>query len=90
MSRVLPEGSLHARQVSAYRCPRLRVGAAACLRLCQDTGVRDLATGSSERRHFFAELKNYIGLRRLRLRRMRFVREQFYLAATAQNLKRLV
>jgi len=38
----------------------------------------------------FAELKNYIGLRRLRLRRMRFIREQFYLAATAQNLKRLV
>jgi hypothetical protein len=38
----------------------------------------------------FAELKNYIGLRRLRLRRMRFVREPFYLAATAQNLKRLV
>jgi hypothetical protein len=38
----------------------------------------------------FAELKNYIGLRRLRLRRMHFVREQFYLAATAQNLKRLV
>jgi DDE family transposase len=31
----------------------------------------------------FAKLKNYIGLRRLRLRRMRFVREQFYLAATA-------
>jgi transposase len=38
----------------------------------------------------FAELKNYIGLRRLRLRRMRFVREQFYMAATVQNLKRLV
>jgi len=38
----------------------------------------------------FAELKNYIGLRRLRLRRMRFAREQFYLAATVQNLKRLV
>jgi hypothetical protein len=38
----------------------------------------------------FAELKNQIGLRRLRLRRMRFVREQFYLAATVQNLKRLV
>jgi transposase len=38
----------------------------------------------------FAELKNHIGLRRLRLRRMRFVREQFYLAATAQNIKRLV
>ena len=38
----------------------------------------------------FAELKNQIGLRRLRLRRMRFVREQFYLTATVQNLKRLV
>ncbi len=38
----------------------------------------------------FAELKNRIGLRRLRLRRLRFVREQFYLAATVQNLKRLV
>ncbi|HEX8712431.1 MAG TPA: IS1182 family transposase [Terracidiphilus sp.] len=38
----------------------------------------------------FAELKNQIGLRRLRLRRMQFVREQFYLAATVQNLKRLV
>jgi len=38
----------------------------------------------------FGELKNQIGLRRLRLRRLRFVREQFYLAAAVQNLKRLV
>jgi transposase len=38
----------------------------------------------------FGELKNQIGLRRLRLRRLKFVREQFYLAATVQNLKRLV
>jgi hypothetical protein len=38
----------------------------------------------------FAELKNRIGLRRLRLRRLRFVREQFFLAAVAQNIKRLV
>src|ERR1700723_256052 len=37
----------------------------------------------------FAELKNVIGLRRLRLRRMKFVREQFFLAAVAQNIKRL-
>ena len=36
----------------------------------------------------FAELKNQIGLHRLRLRRLRFVREQFFLAA-AQNIKRL-
>src|SRR6202140_4674097 len=38
----------------------------------------------------FAELKNQIGLRRLRLRRLRVVREQFFLAAVAQNIKRLV
>jgi hypothetical protein len=38
----------------------------------------------------FAELKNRIGLRRMRLRRMNFVREQFRLAAAAQNIKRLV
>jgi IS4 transposase len=38
----------------------------------------------------FAELKNQIGLRRLRLRRLRFAREQFFLAAVAQNIKRLV
>jgi hypothetical protein len=39
---------------------------------------------------WFAELKNQIGLRRLRLRRLKFVREQFFLAAAAQNIKRLV
>ena len=38
----------------------------------------------------FAELKNQIGLRRLRLRRMKFVREQFFMAAAAQKIKRLV
>jgi hypothetical protein len=38
----------------------------------------------------FAELKNQIGLRRLRLRRLKFVRQQFFLAAVAQNIKRLV
>ena len=38
----------------------------------------------------FAELKNQIGLRRLRLLRLKFVREQFFLAATAENVKRFV
>src|SRR5579864_608350 len=50
-------------------------------------------TGRRKRRKveaLFSELKNLIGLRRLRLRRIKFVREQFYLAAVAQNLKRLV
>ena len=38
----------------------------------------------------FAELKQRMGLRRVRLRRLWNVFEQFLLAATAQNLKRLV
>ena len=37
----------------------------------------------------FAELKQQIKLRKVRLRRLWNVAEQFYLAATAQNLKRL-
>jgi hypothetical protein len=51
------------------------------------------ANSQRERRKveaLFAELRNQIGLRRLRLRRMKFVREQFFLAAAAQNIKRLV
>jgi Transposase DDE domain len=37
----------------------------------------------------FAELKNEIGLRRLHLRRLtKVVREQFFLVAAAQNIKR--
>jgi hypothetical protein len=37
-----------------------------------------------------AELKSqsHIGLHRLRLRKLKFVREQFFLAAPAQNIKR--
>ena len=38
----------------------------------------------------FSELKNCVGLRRVRLRRTWNVAEQFLLAATAQNLKRMV
>jgi transposase len=38
----------------------------------------------------FSELKLRLGLRRVRLRRLWNVAEQFYLAATAQNLKRLL
>jgi transposase len=38
----------------------------------------------------FSELKQRIGLTRLKLRRVRHASEQFLLAATAQNLKRMV
>jgi Transposase DDE domain len=46
------------------------------------------ANSQRERRKveaLFAELKNEVGLRRLRLRRLKFVREQFFLAAAAQK-----
>jgi len=50
---------------------------------------RDLAAqGMREREKveaLFAELKNQIGLRRLRLRRLKFVREQFFLAAVPRT-----
>ena len=63
--------------------------------------ARDLRTtpeyGQAQRQRkkveaLFAELKSHshIDLHRLRLRRLKFVREQFFLAATAQNIKRLV
>lgn len=57
------------------------------------TRIPAFASAQRQRRKveaLFAELKNQIGLQRVRLRRMRFVREQFFLAATAQNLRRLV
>src|SRR6201984_995745 len=53
----------------------------------------EFATAQRQRKKveaLFAELKNQIGLRRLRLRRLRFVHEQFFLATVAQNIKRLV
>src|SRR6202049_3083821 len=55
--------------------------------------TREFAKAQRERKNveaLFAELKNQIGLRRLRLRRLKFVREQFFLAAVAQNSERLV
>jgi transposase len=57
------------------------------------TNTPEFANAQRQRKKveaLFAELKNRIGLRRLRLRRLRFVREQFFLAAAAQNIKRLV
>ncbi len=47
-------------------------------------------SASSKVEALFSELKQRIRLSRLKLRRMRLVAEQFLLAATAQNLKRMV
>jgi hypothetical protein len=64
---------------------------------CHQSGRRrrDCSSPRSQRARYkiealFAELKQQIKLRKVRLRRLWNVAEQFYLAATAQNLKRLV
>ena len=86
-----------ARPIGRPQRPRLRPRSRGLV--CARQRARELvntpAFASAQRQRkkveaLFAELKNQIGLRRLRLRRLKFVREQFFLAAAAQNLKRLV
>src|SRR5438132_4155887 len=84
------EAAVHARQVPYDRDPYCE---AARLKADEVAKTPEFAVALRKRRKveaLFSELKNLIGLRRLRLRRIKFVREQFYLAAVAQNLKRLV
>ena len=75
-----------------YRQIAIHVHEPARQRARERATVPAFAAAQRQRRKIealFAELKNQIGLRRVRLRRMKHVREQFFLAATAQNLKRL-
>ena len=75
-----------------YRQIAIHVHEPARQRARERAAVPAFARAQRQRRKveaLFAELKNQIGLRRVRLRRMKHVREQFFLAATAQNLKRL-
>ena len=75
-----------------YRQIAIHVHEPARQRARERATVPAFAAAQRQRRKveaLFAELKNQIGLRRVRLRRMKHVREQFFLAATAQNLKRL-
>jgi hypothetical protein len=76
-----------------YRCIAIHTCEAARQRAYAVARTPEFAPAQRARRKveaLFGELKNQIGLRRLRLRRLRFVREQFYLAAAVQSLKRLV
>lgn len=78
---------------AAYRFLAIHMDEAARQRARELANTPQFANAQRQRKKveaLFAELKNQIGLRRLRLRRLRFVREQFFLAAAAQNLKRLV
>jgi hypothetical protein len=78
---------------AAFRCLVIHQNEPARQRARELVNTPEFAQAQRQRKKveaLFAELKNQIGLRRLRLRRMKFVREQFFLAATAQNIKRLV
>src|ERR1700746_3278900 len=78
---------------AAFRCLVIHQHEPARQRARELVNTPDFSKAQRQRKKveaLFAELKNQIGLRRLRLRRMKFVREQFFLAAAAQNIKRLV
>ncbi|HYK49711.1 MAG TPA: IS1182 family transposase [Terriglobales bacterium] len=78
---------------AAFRCLVIHQHEPARQRARELANTPEFAKAQRQRKKveaLFAELKNQIGLRRLRLRRIKFVREQFFLAAAAQNIKRLV
>jgi hypothetical protein len=78
---------------AAFRCLVIHQQEPARQRARELVNMEEFAKAQRQRKKveaLFAELKNQIGLRRLRLRRLKFVREQFFLAAAAQNIKRLV
>lgn len=78
---------------AAFRCLAIHMDEPARQRARELASTPEFVKAQCERKKveaLFAELKNQIGLRRLRLRRLKFVREQFFLAAAAQNIKRLV
>jgi transposase len=78
---------------AAFRCLVIHLHEPARQRARELANTPEFAHAQRQRKKveaLFAELKNQIGLRRLRLRRLKFVREQFFLAAAAQNIKRLV
>src|ERR1700752_3746159 len=78
---------------AAFRCLIIHQNEPARQRARELVNTPEFAQAQRQRKKveaLFAELKNQIGLRRLRLRILKFVREQFFLAAVAQNIKRLV
>ena len=82
---------MHQRNVSLSGHPHGGTRPAARPRVGQHTRVGPRTAAQKEGRSFVCGTRRIdIGLRRLRLRRLKFVREQFFLAAVARNIKRLV
>ena len=83
----------HNAPAQPFRCLAIHMHEPARQRARELVNTPEFANAQRQRKKveaLFAELKNQIGLRRLRLRRIKFIREQFFLAAAAQNIKRLV
>jgi hypothetical protein len=71
---------------AAFRCLAIHMHEPARQRARELVNTPEFANAQRQRKKveaLFAELKNQIGLRRLRLRRLKFVREQFFLAAAS-------
>src|SRR5215469_11718528 len=82
------ETTLQERSISFSRHSHGRARSAACPRVSPHAGVYSRATAKKEGGSLVWGTQESDRLRRLR--RLKFVREQFFLAATTQNIKRLV
>ena len=73
---------------AVFRCLIIHLHEPARQRARELANTPEFAKAQRQRKKveaLFAELKNQIGLRRLRSRRLKFVREKFFLAAAAQK-----
>jgi hypothetical protein len=78
---------------AAFRCLVIHLHEPARQRARELATTPEFAHAQRQRKKaeaLFAEPKNQVGLRRFPLRRLKFVREQFFLAPAAQNIKRPV
>ena len=81
--------AVHQRTLSANCDPYPRSGATKGTRANDCCGLRGRATPTPESRSTVCGIEEPDRTAQVRLRRIKHVREQFFLAATAQNLKRL-
>jgi hypothetical protein len=90
MPRVSAEEALYPRSQSEAICSLGGAGATNSSRVASTPDYKRSQRARYKVEALFAELQQQIKLRKARLRRLWNVAEQFYLAATAQNLKKLV
>ena len=90
MPRLSTKEVMYCRSLSEIVCSLAGASATSGPRVSRNAEYKHSQRARYKVEALFAELKQQIKLRRVRLRRLWNVAEQFHLAATAQNLKRLV